>query len=212
MGLPTVPPYTTPEKYYRVFCFKSTVPQGGGYTWIPLWVTGATESQHAGSEMHLKHVSFSTRQILMGCTCLLGEMWNAAVLLSVNTVTPISQKSQLLWYIPRVSVSVGYLLSVAFQASSFFLGGCAPCPFFSLQRIKSQESLDSFLSFPPDIKIVPENFLLMLLYQHLFHLSILFHFHKLLLPHTWIPELHFPPIPVFSFSSKHSILLPDQFS
>ena len=85
-------------------------------------------------------------------------------------------------------------------------------PFFSLQRIKSQESLDSFLSFPPDIKIVPENFLLMLLYQHLFHLSILFHFHKLLLPHTWIPELHFPPIPVFSFSSKHSILLPDQFS
>ena len=126
MGLPTVPPYTTPEKHYRVFCFKSTVPQGGGYTWIPLWVTGATESQHAGSGMHLKHVSFSTRQILMGCTCLLGEMWNAAVLLSVNTVTPISQKSQLLWYIPRVSVSVGYLLSVAFQASSFFLGGCAP--------------------------------------------------------------------------------------
>ena len=58
----------------------------------------------------------------------------------------------------------------------------------------------------------PWKLLLMLLYQHLFHLSIIFHFHKLLLPHTWILELHFPPIPVFSFSSKHSILLPDQFS
>ena len=126
MGLPTVPPYTTPEKYYRVFCFKSTVPQGGGYTWIPLWVIGATESQHAGSGMHLKHVSFSTWQILMGCTCLLGEMWNAAVLLSANTVTPTSQKSQLsVIHTQGISIS-GIFVQCGFQASSFFLGGCAP--------------------------------------------------------------------------------------
>ena len=110
---------------------------------------------------------------------------------------------------PRDQIQVSCVSCIA---GKFFTTEPPGKPILSLQKIKSQESLDSFLSFPPDIKIVPENFLLMLLYQHLFHLSIIFHFHKLLLPHTWILELHFPPIPVFSFSSKHSILLPDQFS
>ena len=89
-------------------------------------------------------------------------------------------------------------LSPALQANSLPLSH-RESPFFPLRRIKSQESLDSFLSFPPDIKIVPENFLLMLLYQHLFHLSILFHFHKLLLPNTWILQLHFPSYPCLFF-------------
>ena len=61
-------------------------------------------------------------------------------------------------------------VSPALQANSLPLSH-RESPLFPLQRIESQESLDSFLSFPPDTKIVPENFLLMLLYQHLFHLG-----------------------------------------